>query len=155
MVSLAKLSVPSMMCGGCKGTVETALALPGVHGVEFDLAAKQVSVMCSPETKNSALLAALSKAGKEATLISRTEMSALRAWAMTNWKSFVVIAALIPPAVALALTRNGGGASSSATSTNGATLARGLSVVGDTTNNNLVASRITSLTTRYGLSDCP
>jgi hypothetical protein len=76
---------------------------PPVRSVDVKLAEKQVSVVYDGTTE-SALLAALSKSGKQATVLSRSEMSELRAWGTENWRVLVVAAALVPPVVALILT---------------------------------------------------
>lgn len=75
-----------------------------VRSVDVQLAEKQVSIVYDAGTTESAILAELSKSGKQAAVLSRSEMSELRAWCMDNWRVLVVAAALVPPAVALVLT---------------------------------------------------
>jgi hypothetical protein len=102
-----------------------------VRSVDVKLAEKQVSVVYDAGTTESALLAALSKSGKQATVLSRSEMSELRAWAIDNWRVLVVAAALLPPAAAFVLTSKPRGATPRATPAkvppaNGAALLRSL-----------------------------
>ena len=79
--TISTISVPGMMCGGCASAVTSALSLPGVVDCSVDLAAKRVFVMAHADGPASEeLITALEASGKEATLISRTEISPLRVW---------------------------------------------------------------------------
>ena len=144
--TISTISVPGMMCGGCASAVTSALSLPGVVDCSVDLTAKRVFVTAHADGPASEeLITALEASGKEATLISRTEISPLRVWAGQHWHLLVVATALVPPSLALML-RGGGGGAASGTGGDAAGGSLRASLIDCT--NNLVASRAAPLAQR-------
>lgn len=70
------INIEGMTCASCVGRVERALlAIPGVQAAIVNLATERASVVVSNKVHASALIAAVEKAGYQATLIEQTTTS--------------------------------------------------------------------------------
>jgi Cu+-exporting ATPase len=100
------LPISGMTCASCAGRVERALArVPGVSNVTVNLANERAHVLAEPQTDPDSLIAAVSKAGYDATLLQNEHADAERKpgdlrrerWAL--WLALALAAPLILPMV--------------------------------------------------------
>ncbi|MDF2643573.1 MAG: copper-translocating P-type ATPase, partial [Pseudomonas sp.] len=98
------LPISGMTCASCAGRVERALAkVPGVNNVTVNLANERAHVLAEPQTDPDTLIAAVTRAGYEATLFQDEQLEAERKrdglrrerWAL--WLALLLAVPLILP----------------------------------------------------------